>query len=94
MAPAVLAPPEPKVEKEQKPAVKPPVPGASPPRAPREPVTAPPAATIGKQVAEELAKTPYEPFLPVEAKLVTWSLILGVGLLALLVWASNTFFAH
>lgn len=37
------------------------------------------------QLAEELAKVPYEPFLPVERKLVTWSLILGVGLLVILV---------
>jgi hypothetical protein len=54
----------------------------------------PPPVTTGKQVADEMAKIPFEPFLPVEAKLVTWSLVLGVGLLAILVWVSNTFFAH
>lgn len=44
------------------------------------------------KLAEELAKIPLEPFLPIEAKLVTWSLVLGVGLLAVLVWVSYTFF--
>jgi hypothetical protein len=49
-----------------------------------------PEATVG----EELAKQPYEPFLPVEAKLVAWSLALGLVLLGLLVWLSSTFFAR
>jgi len=34
-----------------------------------------------------------EPLLPAEVKLVTWSLVLGVALLGLLVWVSNVFFA-
>ena len=34
-----------------------------------------------------------EPLLPAEVKLVTWSLVLGVVLLGLLVWVSNAFFA-
>jgi hypothetical protein len=34
----------------------------------------------------------YEPLLPVEKKLIAWSLCLGVTLLALLVWLSKTFF--
>ncbi len=46
----------------------------------------------GPQVAEELAKIQYEPFLPIERKLVTWSLVLGAVLLVLLVWISYTFF--
>jgi hypothetical protein len=46
----------------------------------------------GPKVAEELAKIQYEPFLPIERKLVTWSLILGAVLLVLLVWISYTFF--
>jgi hypothetical protein len=54
-------------------------------------VTPPPFADEAK-LAEELAKIPLEPFLPVEAKLVTWSLVLGVGLLGILVWISYTFF--
>ena len=34
----------------------------------------------------------YEPLLPVEKKLIAWSLGLGVTLLGLLVWVSKTFF--
>ena len=34
----------------------------------------------------------YEPLLPVEKKLITWSLILGVVLLALLIAVSYAFF--
>ena len=34
-----------------------------------------------------------EPLLPVEKKLIGWSLALGIGLLGLLLWLSNTFFA-
>ena len=44
------------------------------------------------KVAEEMAKIPYEPFLPVERKLITWSLILGAVLLVVLIWISYTFF--
>jgi hypothetical protein len=43
-------------------------------------------------VAGELAKTPHEPFLPVEKRLVAWSLILGLVLLGGLVWVSSAFF--
>ena len=42
-------------------------------------------------VAEEL-KQAAEPLLPVEKKLIAWSLITGVLLLGLLVWLSYTFF--
>jgi len=42
---------------------------------------------------DELRQRTDEPFLPAETKLVTWSLALGVVLLGLLVWVSNTFFA-
>ena len=45
-----------------------------------------------QKLVEELKKMEVEPFLPVEKKLVTWSLILGVVLLVLLVWLSYTFF--
>ena len=31
--------------------------------------------------------------IPAEVKLITWSLVLGVALLGLLVWVSNAFFA-
>jgi hypothetical protein len=34
----------------------------------------------------------YEPMLPVEKKLITWSLILGVVLLGILIVVSYTFF--
>ncbi len=44
------------------------------------------------KVAEEMAKIPYEPFLPVERKLITWSLILGLVLLGALIWVSERFF--
>jgi hypothetical protein len=34
----------------------------------------------------------YEPLLPVEKKLVGWSIALGIILLGILVWISYTFF--
>ena len=34
-----------------------------------------------------------EPLLPVEKKLIAWSLILGLALLGLLLWISSTFFS-
>jgi hypothetical protein len=49
-------------------------------------------AAGGPQVGEELAKVQYEPFEPVERKLIAWSLGLGVVLLVVLVWVSYTFF--
>jgi hypothetical protein len=45
------------------------------------------------RLAEELGNIPDEPFLPVEARLVGWSLGAGAILLVLLVWVSYTFFA-
>lgn len=55
------------------------------------------ARTVAKPAAEsktgeELAKIPYEPLLPIEKKLIAWSLTLGVVLLVILVWVSYTFF--
>lgn len=44
------------------------------------------------KLAEELEKMGYEPLLPVEKKLISWSIILGVVLLGILVWVSYTFF--
>jgi len=41
--------------------------------------------------AEELKKMQYEEMLPVEKKLVAWSISLGVVLIALLVWVSTFF---
>jgi len=44
------------------------------------------------KVSEELGAIPYEPLLPIEKKLIVWSLVLGVVLLLILIWASYTFF--
>jgi hypothetical protein len=44
------------------------------------------------ELARELSKMEWEPLLPVEIKLIGWSIGLGVGLLGLLVWVSYTFF--
>jgi hypothetical protein len=43
-------------------------------------------------LAEELKKMEWEPLLPVEKKLIGWSIGLGVVLLGILVWVSYTFF--
>ncbi len=53
-------------------------------------IQAPPADQVN--TAEELQKIEYEPLLPVEIKLIQWSLALGVILLLLLIWVSYTFF--
>lgn len=42
--------------------------------------------------AKELREMPYEPLLPIEKKLIGWSLGLGLGLLVVLVFVSRTFF--
>jgi hypothetical protein len=47
-----------------------------------------------EKISTELKKMEYEPLLPVEKKLISWSLILGVVLLGILVWISYTFFPH
>ncbi len=44
------------------------------------------------QLQRELQEMQWEPLLPVEKKLIGWSIGLGVGLLGLLVWVSYTFF--
>jgi hypothetical protein len=44
------------------------------------------------KLSEELKKMEYEPLLPVEKKLIGWSICLGVVLLGFLVWVSYTFF--
>ncbi len=43
-------------------------------------------------LAEELKAMEWEPLLPVEKKLIGWSIGLGVALLGILVWVSRTFF--
>jgi len=44
------------------------------------------------KLSEELKKMEYEPLLPVEKKLIAWSLGIGVVSLGILVWVSYTFF--
>ncbi len=43
-------------------------------------------------LVEELKKMEYEPLLPVEKKLITYSIGLGVVLLFVFIWISYTFF--
>ena len=44
------------------------------------------------KIKKEMEKMEWEPILPVEKKLIAWSLILGVVLLGVLIWVSYTFF--
>jgi hypothetical protein len=44
------------------------------------------------KVGQEMQKMPYEPLLPIEKKLIGWSLGLGVVLMILLVFVSYKFF--
>ncbi|MBI3354611.1 MAG: hypothetical protein HY034_06970 [Nitrospirae bacterium] len=46
----------------------------------------------GPKLSEEIKKMEYEPLLPVEKKLIAWSISLGFVLLGILVWVSYTFF--
>jgi hypothetical protein len=46
----------------------------------------------GSNMAEEIRRMEYEPLLPVEKKLIGWSIGLGIALLLVLVWVSYTFF--
>ena len=45
-----------------------------------------------QRIGEELKKMEWEPLLPVEKKLITYSLVLGVVLLGVLILISHTFF--
>ena len=45
-----------------------------------------------RKIGDELRDMPYEPLLPIEKKLIGWSLGLGVGLLIVLVLISRIFF--
>jgi hypothetical protein len=42
-------------------------------------------------IRAELAKAPVEPLLPIEKKLVAWSLGIGIGLLIVLVAVNKLF---
>ena len=44
------------------------------------------------KIADELGKMREETLLPVEKKLIVWSLVLGIMLLGILIWASYKFF--
>ena len=44
------------------------------------------------KLAEELQKMQYEPLLPIEKKLVSWSIVLGLALIAVLAWVSRFMF--
>ena len=44
-------------------------------------------------IGEALKSMPNEPLLPVEKKLIGWSIGLGIALLAILVFVSRTFFS-
>ena len=43
-------------------------------------------------IGDEMRKTPVEPLLPIEKKLIGWSLGPGVVLMAVLVFISRTYF--
>ncbi len=44
------------------------------------------------KLRDEIRQMRHEPLLPVEKRLIAWSLGLGVVLLGILVWVSRTFF--
>jgi hypothetical protein len=43
-------------------------------------------------MAQELRRMEAEPLLPVEKKLIGWSIGLGIALLGILVWVAYTYF--
>jgi len=53
------------------------------------PAVAPP---VQAKLIDELQKMEYEPLLPVEKKLIGWSIAIGVVSLGFLYWLSITFF--
>ena len=44
------------------------------------------------KLSDELRSMEYEPLLPVEKKLIGWSISLGLGLIGLLILLSSAFF--
>ena len=56
------------------------------------PAQAAPVQKEEPRLVEELKQMQWEPLLPVEKKLIGWSIGLGVALLGILVWVSYTFF--
>ena len=49
-------------------------------------------ASEKSSLVSEMSKMEFEPLLPVEKKLIAWSIGLGIVGLAFLVWVSYTFF--
>jgi hypothetical protein len=45
-----------------------------------------------QKIGDALREMPYEPLLPIEKKLIGWSLSLGIALLVVLVVISRTYF--
>ena len=44
------------------------------------------------KLTDEIKKMEYEPLLPIEKKLIGWSIIIGLVLIVVLVWISHAFF--
>ena len=64
---------------------------------PEEPILPPEEAPVvppaeEHKLIDELKKMEYEPLLPVEKKLIVWSIGIGVVALGFLIWVSYTFF--
>jgi hypothetical protein len=57
---------------------------------PEEEPVLPPAEEA--RLIDELQKMEYEPLLPVEKKLISWSIAIGIIALAILIWVSHVFF--
>ena len=57
---------------------------------PEEEPVLPPAEEA--KLIDELQKMEYEPLLPVEKKLIGWSIAIGIIALAFLIWVSHAFF--
>jgi len=53
--------------------------------------TSPPQPPEDTSLAREMAAIPDEPLLPIEKKLIVWSLALGIVLLGVLWWVSQFF---
>jgi hypothetical protein len=53
---------------------------------------APISATDARASSDEPTVAPFEPLLPVEVVLITSCVVLGILLLGVLLWLSNTFF--
>jgi hypothetical protein len=56
---------------------------------PEEEPVLPPAEEA--RLIDELQRMEYEPLLPVEKKLISWSIAIGIIALAILVWVSQAF---